>query len=109
MERPDVILTLTTPPMIATGVGLVAAARNIPMVVWLQDVYPELAVAFGVLREQSPLTYGLRALMRATHRMSRFTVVLSDGMANRIEHQGQARDRIRVIHNWADGRALTPR
>jgi glycosyltransferase involved in cell wall biosynthesis len=35
-------------------------------------------------------------------------VVLSDGMADRIEAQGQRRERIRVIPNWADGKSIAP-
>jgi glycosyltransferase involved in cell wall biosynthesis len=108
VERPDVILTLTTPPMIATGVGAVAAARRIPMVIWMQDIYPELAIAFGVLPERGAATETLRVLMRMTHRLARFTVALSEGMAERIERQGQVRERIRVIQNWADSGALAP-
>ena len=107
-RRPDVIVALTTPPMIAAGAAAVAAARGVPLVAWVQDVYPEVAVAFGVFPAQSPIARGFGLLARATHARSRFSVALSDGMAARLETQGQRRERIRVIQNWSDGEALRP-
>jgi colanic acid biosynthesis glycosyl transferase WcaI len=106
--RPDVMLALTTPPMIGAGAAVVAAARRIPLVTWIQDVYPEIVVAFGLLPATHPLVHGLRAVTRASHRAAHRTVVLSEGMAERVVRQGQRQERIRVIPNWADGRAVGP-
>ncbi len=107
-RRPDVILALSTPPMIALGAALVARARHIPLVCWVQDVYPDLAVAFGLLGERHPLSRLLRALGRATYRASWRTVALSDGMAARLQAQGAPPERTRVIANWADGKIIYP-
>lgn len=108
VDRPDVIVALTTPPMIAAGAALVARARNVPLVTWIQDVYPEVAVAFGVLGRNSVSTRGLELAARATHRAARLGVVLSEGMADRVVAQGQDRSRLRVIPNWSDGRTVSP-
>lgn len=108
LARPDVILALTTPPMIAAGAAIVAKVRAIPLVTWVQDVYPEVAIALGVLEPQRPATRIFSALSTATHRRSRFSVALSQGMAARLEAQGQRRGRIRVVSNWSDGEALFP-
>jgi glycosyltransferase involved in cell wall biosynthesis len=107
-RKPDVLLALTTPPMIAAGAALAARARGVPLVTWVQDVYPEIAVAFGVLGPRHPAVPALHLLATAAHRQARFSVALSRGMARRLEAQGQAPERIRVIHNWADGQAVYP-
>jgi len=108
-SRPDVMLVLTTPPMIAAGAALVATARRIPLVTWIQDVYPEIVVAFGLMPARHPVVRGLELTARASHRAAARTVVLSEGMAERVVRQGQHPDRIRVIPNWADGAVLRPR
>lgn len=106
--RPDVLVALTTPPMIASGVALVAAARRIPLVTWVQDVYPEAASRLGVLGETTPAYRALLGLSAWTHRRSTRIVALSQGMALRLQAQGAEAARVRVIANWADGSELVP-
>lgn len=108
VERPDVMIALTTPPMMAAGAAVVAAARGVPLVPWVQDVYPEVAVAFGLFGADSPAARGFAALARGSHRAARLTVVLSEGMGERIVAQGQDPARVRVIPNWSDGRVVLP-
>jgi glycosyltransferase involved in cell wall biosynthesis len=108
VSKPDVIVALTTPPMIAAGAAVVANLRGVPLVPWVQDVYPEVAVAFGVLGASSGTVRALSAVARASHRAARLTVVLSRGMAERVVAQGQDHDRVRVIPNWSDGRLVHP-
>lgn len=108
VARPDVLLALTTPPMIASGVALVAAGRRVPLVTWVQDVYPEAASQLGVLNESAPAYRALLRLSEWTHRRSTRIVALSTGMARRLQAQGADVDRVRVIPNWADGADLTP-
>lgn len=108
VKRPDVIVALTTPPMIAAGAALVAATRGVPLVTWIQDVHPEATVELGLLPASHPAVSALRLVAKASHLASRRTVVLSDGMAERVVRQGQRPDRIRVVPNWIDGSAVVP-
>ncbi|MCL4752363.1 MAG: glycosyltransferase family 4 protein [Myxococcales bacterium] len=107
-QRPEVILTLTTPPMIAAGAVSVGALRGVPVVCWVQDVYPEVAAAFGVLPETARAYRALHALAAATHQGTTRVVALSDGMAERLVGQRAPRERLRVVQNWADGRMIRP-
>lgn len=108
-EEADVLLVLTTPPMIAAGSALVALAKRTPLVTWVQDVYPEAAVQLGYLGAKSPGALALSTLGRATHHAAARIVALSEGMADRLVAQGAPRERIRVLPNWSDGRLVTPR
>jgi glycosyltransferase involved in cell wall biosynthesis len=107
-RRPDVMLSLTTPPMIALGMASVARVRRIPLVTWVQDVYPEIAAQFGVLSPTSPAYLGFRSSAAAAHRLTTRIVALSDGMAERLVAQGASRSALRTIPNWADGRLIRP-
>jgi glycosyltransferase involved in cell wall biosynthesis len=108
VKKPDVILALTTPPMIAAGAALAASGRRVPLVTWVQDVYPEVADAFGVLRARSAPYRALQVLTRRTHLASAKVVVLSEGMRQRVLQQGARSEQLEVIPNWADGRAIAP-
>jgi len=107
-RRPDVMLALTTPPMIASGVLAVATARRVPFVTWVQDVYPDLPIQLGMLREESVPARSLRAVQRLAYRSAAHNVAISPGMALKLVAQGAPRANLRVIPNWADGRVLSP-
>jgi colanic acid biosynthesis glycosyl transferase WcaI len=108
VARPDVVLALTTPPMIAAGAALACRSRNIPWVAWVQDVYPDIAAHFGLLSEKAPSYRALQLTARATNRAARRIVALSERMAERLVHQGAPAHSIRVIPNWADGTQIHP-
>ena len=51
LKRPDIVLTLTDPPMIG-DIGLLVARRfRVPLVVVSEDVFPEIAVKRQATRE----------------------------------------------------------
>lgn len=108
LTRPDVILALTTPPLIATGAMAVSKSRGIPLVAWVQDVYPQIAVELGILNRGAPTVALLDRIARITYRSSDAIVALSQGMRERLASFGAPRDRVHVIPNWADGSALLP-
>ena len=63
MKRPDVVLCMTDPPLVGDVAYLVARRFRRPLVVVSQDVFPEIAVNVGRLRQ--PLLIGvLRTLIR---------------------------------------------
>ncbi len=104
--RPDVILALTSPPLIGAGAAMVARARGIPLVLWMQDMFPDAIYEAGVLSRHGFTGAALSATMKWTLGECSRIVALSQGMAHRIERQGAARDRIRIIQNWADGQLV---
>jgi glycosyltransferase involved in cell wall biosynthesis len=103
VDKPDVVLALTTPPMIALGAALACGARGVPWVAWVQDVYPEVAARFGVISEKAPGYRALHLAAKATNRTADRIVALSPRMAERLEDQGADPTRLRIIPNWADG------
>jgi len=107
-KRADVLLVLTTPPMIAAGGAAVALARHTPLVTWVQDVYPEAAVKLGFIGDKSPATLVLETLGRATHKAATRIIALSAGMADKLVEQGASREKIRIQTNWSDGRIVRP-
>jgi glycosyltransferase involved in cell wall biosynthesis len=105
--RHDVVIVLTTPPLLASLGVLLRALRGERLVCWVQDVYPEIGVAFGVFPEHGLLTSALRLAARTIYRRADAVVALGEVMAERLVAAGAPRERVHVIHNWADGRAIT--
>jgi putative colanic acid biosynthesis glycosyltransferase WcaI len=106
-RRPDVVLCMTDPPVIA-DVALVAARRfRVPLVVISQDVFPEVAVELGRL-ENRALIGALRVAIRFYLERAERVVAIGETMRERLERKGANSDRVHVIPNWVDTEALVP-
>ena len=107
MDPPDVVVAMTTPPLIAAA-GLAATRRGSKLVSWVQDLYPEIAVAFGALRDGSPAARAMAALSRKVMGASANVVVLGEAMKEKAVQAGAAPERVAIIPNWADGEVIRP-
>lgn len=102
-RRPDVIYSNTW-PIFATGiVALVARLRGIPLVVSVQDLYPESLVSQGRLRAGSRLAGWLRSLDAKIVRACRSLIVISDSFAATYKlDRAVPSERIHLVPNWDD-------
>jgi colanic acid biosynthesis glycosyl transferase WcaI len=105
--RPDVVLCMTDPPVIANIALVVARRYRVPLVVISQDVFPEIAVQLK--RLENPVAMRLlRALVASYLRRADRIVAIGDTMRRRLEEKGAPAERVRVIPNWIDTSRLTP-
>lgn len=102
----DVVVSLTTPPLLASLAVVAGRIRGTRTVSWVMDVYPELAFELGVLRRRSLAGRLFRIISRLTLERSDAVVALGESMAERLRESGAAS--VEVIHNWADGEAIVP-
>jgi len=106
--RPDVVLCMTDPPVIGDVALLVARRFRVPLVVVSQDVFPETALRLE--RLGNPFVIGvLRAAVRLYLGRADRIVAIGETMRRRLEEKGARAERLRVIPNWVDTSALTPR
>lgn len=110
MRRQDVVMALTTPPLIGLIALIVGRLRGMKFVALMEDLYPDVAVALGALHPRSGLAKVLDWLTCQMLRRADRIIVLSDCMLERVIAKigSEAYSRIDVIHNWADGREITP-
>ena len=100
-RRPDLVVSMTDPPFIGSIARLVAGRFRVPLLVVMQDVFPEIAVKLGRLR--SPVSARLlRLLIDPSLRAADRVVVIGETMKRRVEAKGVSSERIRVIPNWGD-------
>ncbi|MCX7751753.1 MAG: glycosyltransferase family 4 protein [Blastocatellia bacterium] len=107
VRRPDVVMTWTDPPLLPLVGWVIALARRRPLVVVVQDVYPEVAVRVGILRHPWIIRL-MNALISLPLRRATRVVAISEGMRRRLLEKGVSAENIVVIPNWADGRAIVP-
>ena len=110
LPRHDLVLALTTPPLISLVALVIGRLRGMRVVALVQDIYPDVAVSLGALKEKSLLTRLLRRSNRLALRGADRVVVLGECMRGRIESAvgEEFYARIDIIHNWADGDEIKP-
>jgi colanic acid biosynthesis glycosyl transferase WcaI len=108
VDRPDVVLCMTDPPVIADLALVLARRFDAPLVVVSQDVFPEVAVALKRLDNPAVVEL-LRLATRLYLKRADRVVAIGDTMRERLVEKGAERDRIVVIPNWTDTSDLEPR
>jgi glycosyltransferase involved in cell wall biosynthesis len=109
LARPRDIIVAKTDPPLTSVVALAVARRNgARLVNWLQDIYPETAVALGVPLMRGPLAASLTALRNRSLRQAEATVVVGDLMARKLESLGAPSSRVHVITNWCHDEEIRP-
>jgi glycosyltransferase involved in cell wall biosynthesis len=97
----DVVFATSTPLTIALPAVYAARRRRIPMVFEVRDLWPELPIAVGALRD--PVSIGAaRWLERFAYRNARHVVALSPEMKAGIVRTGYPSERVTVIPNSCD-------
>jgi colanic acid biosynthesis glycosyl transferase WcaI len=94
--RPDVVLSATSPPCLLLVATVIAWWHRAKSVHWIMDLYPEIAVALGEIREGA-LSFFLRKAMGWGYRRASAVVVLDEDMEKRLEASGAP---VVVIRPW---------
>jgi colanic acid biosynthesis glycosyl transferase WcaI len=104
--RCDVIVALTSPPLISVLGALYARVTGGRFVFWVMDLNPDEAIAAGWLREQSLAARCLKLLLRYSVAQADRIVALDRFMQERIASKGVPGHRIEVIPPWPHDRAV---
>jgi glycosyltransferase involved in cell wall biosynthesis len=104
----DIIVAKTDPPMISL-IGMAAAKqRGAKLINWMQDVYPEIAIEFGVPFLTTPVRRFLFWLRDMSLKAATTNVVLGQLSAKLALSRGVPAKAVTVIHNWSDEDEIVP-
>lgn len=109
LQRGDVIVAKTDPPLLSVTLARVAAWRGASLINWLQDVFPEVALALAPGLLPRPLHATLLSMRDRSLKRATMNITLSEGMRALVQARGVDPRKILVIPNWADTTNLTPR
>ncbi len=101
MRRHDVVMALTTPPLISFIGAWRAKLWRARFCYWVMDMNPDEAVAAGWLRADSFLGRMLERMSRFSFRRANRIIALDRFMRDRIIAKGIAPGKISVIPPWS--------
>jgi colanic acid biosynthesis glycosyl transferase WcaI len=101
VSKPDLVIALTSPPLISFIGAWYARWRGARFVYWVMDLNPDEAIAAGWLREDSLPARSLHALSRYSFRNASKIVALDRFMKQRIESKGIDPKKIVVLPPWS--------
>lgn len=105
LQRPDLVVAMTDPPVVGL-VGLLAARRyRRPLVQISHDVYPDIALALGRVRSRLIVNVWrrLNGVVRST---AASIIVVGRDMSERLVAESVEASKIEVIPTWASAQPI---
>ncbi len=104
----DLVVTLTTPPLLSVLGTVIKNVRGSRHFIWEMDVYPDVAVDVGMWNAGSRLTKLVGQIADGSRLQADGLIVLGPCMRDRLLIRGIPEDKLHVAENWADGTAIQP-
>ena len=103
----DIVVAMTDPPLISVVAAVVVKLRGAKLVNWVQDLFPEVAIALSV---RIPASVGKLAvkIRNWSLRQACSNVALGERMAKCLLDNGIPFSQIGIIHNWSSEDHIVP-
>ena len=101
LPRFDVVVAMTSPPLISFLASLAVPSRASNLVFWSMDLNPDEAIAAGWLREQSLIARVSSRMLSYSLQRASVVVALDRFMKDRLEAKGIEPEKIVVVPPWA--------
>ncbi|HEV2754717.1 MAG TPA: glycosyltransferase family 4 protein [Actinomycetota bacterium] len=105
--RLDGVLALSPPLTLGVSGWAVARRRNAPLVFNVQDVFPDVAIELGVVKDPR-LIAAARSLERWCYARADAVTVLSDDLRDNVARKTGDPSKVVVIPNFVDTGAIVP-
>jgi colanic acid biosynthesis glycosyl transferase WcaI len=102
----DVVIALTTPPLIGFFATLFVRFKGGRLVYWVMDLNPDQAIAAGWLKENSIAAGVFRRMLRYTLRNCSRVIVLDRFMRQRTIERGARPDTVAIVPPWSHDVAI---
>jgi colanic acid biosynthesis glycosyl transferase WcaI len=107
VRRVDAVVAPSPPLTMGICAWVLGLCYRAPYVYNVQELYPDIAIALGALRNR-PMIAALLALERFVYRRARIVTAIAPGMRRRILAKGVAADKVRLIPNFVDVETMVP-
>ena len=107
-DKNSIVIAKTDPPLISVVAGFIVGVRKTSFVNWLQDLFPEVAIALNVRGFGGLLGKWLVKIRNSSLNHADMNIVIGERMREKLISEGVETSKIQVIHNWADGTAIKP-
>lgn len=108
LPRPDVVVTLTTPPLISLIGSFLHRWRGSRHFIWEMDVYPDVATDVDYFPRGGWIDQLTGWLADYSRHRCESILALGPCMEARLVARGIAADKIRIAENWSDSAVIEP-
>ena len=106
--RPDVVVTMTTPPLLSVIGEILRRFRGVRHFIWEMDLFPDAFVSLEAMREGGWADRAMGAVADYCRRRSHSIIALGSCMEARLLKRGIPGEHIHIADNWADGEEIAP-
>ncbi len=99
--RPDLIVTMTDPPLLVTLGRRFSKKKRCPHIHWCHDLYPDLLRPMGVKLPNFIMSWLAKLSRRSMNQCSK-VIAIGRCMARYMAHTGVETNKIITITNWPD-------
>ena len=108
VKRGDVLIAKTDPPIISVIAAVVAKLKGASLINWVQDLFPEIAVALGVGALHPWVVSIIKGVRNWSLRIASVNVVIGPAMKEKIQSEIGGADNVMIIPNWVVGKEIKP-
>jgi len=101
LPRFDVVVAMTSPPLISFVAGLAVPRKARRLVFWSMDLNPDEAIAAGWLQEKSLVARLLSRMLLYSLRRADHIIALDRFMKERIQAKGIEAEKISIVPPWS--------
>jgi colanic acid biosynthesis glycosyl transferase WcaI len=105
--KPDVIVSYSPPLPLGITAWLLSRIWRVPWVLQLEDLYPDAAVAAGVLRNQKAISF-FSVMERFLYKHAEHISVISESFLCSLKKKGVPDSKMTLIPVWADPDQVRP-
>lgn len=102
------IYLASTPPIQGVLGCMLKKIKKVPFVYNLQDIFPDSLIGTGLAKKGSLLWKMGRVIENYTYRNANRIIVISEDFKKNIMAKGVPEEKIEVIYNWVDEKAVKP-
>jgi colanic acid biosynthesis glycosyl transferase WcaI len=103
----DVIYVRHPPLTIGLAAWAIARLRRVPFVYDVQDIWPDIALVSGLLKE-GRLVRAMRKLERFVYRHADHLLAITDWGRENLISKGAAQEKVTILPNWAEETLFRP-
>ena len=104
----DLVITLTTPPLLSLLGTVLKQLRGTAHYIWEMDIYPDVAVDLGMWKPDGMVTRVVGAVADFSRETADGVIALGPCMRDRLITRGLEESHIHVAENWSDGESIEP-
>lgn len=101
MRRADLILSLTSPPLLPFLASLIARAKRSKLIIWIMDLNPDEAIAHGLMAETSFAAKTLDAFSRFSMHTAQKVILLDKFMQQRVTAKNIPESKLEIVPPWS--------